>query len=61
MINQTSRNSIKLAKNLPAADINSYHNPVKVKMKFKVKQMKKTKAREQLDLELLQQQEYEKI
>ena len=57
IINQRFRNCIKLAKSLPGADINSYHNPVKVKMKVKLKQMKKTKAREQIDLDLLKQQE----
>ena len=58
MINQRFRNCIKLAKTLPRADINSDHNPVKDKMKVKLKQMKKTKAREQIDLDLLKQQEY---
>ena len=53
MINQRFRNCIKLAKTLPAAAINSDHNPVKVKMKVKLKQMKKTKAREQIYLDLL--------
>ena len=58
MINQRFRNCIKLAKTLPGTDINSDHNPVKFKMKVKLKQMKKTKAREQLYLDLLKQQEY---
>ena len=38
--------------------MNSDHNPVKVKMEVKPKQMKKTKAREEIDLDLLKQQEY---
>ena len=58
MIIQRFRNCVKLAKTLPGDYINSDHNPVKVKMKVKLKQMKKTKAREQIDLDLLNQQEY---
>ena len=37
MINQRFRNCIKLAKTLTGADINSDHNPGKVKMKDKLK------------------------
>ena len=58
MINQRFRNCIKLGKIFTGADINSDHNPVKVKMKVKLKQMRKTKPREQIDLDLLKQQEY---
>ena len=58
MVNERSKNSIKQAKAQPGADINSDHIPVKIKMNLKLKNVRKVKAKEQLELELLKQPEY---
>ena len=58
MVNERFKNSIKQAKAMPRADINSDHIPVKIKMNLKLKNLRKVKVKEQLELELLKQPEY---
>ena len=58
MINERFKNSIKQAKAMPGADINSGHIPVKIMMNLKLKTLRKVKVKEQLELKLLNQPEY---
>ena len=54
MINQTFRNGIKQAKTYSGADINSDHNPVRVKMEIKLKRTNKaTPKKDQLEMNIL--------
>ena len=57
MISQRFKNSVKQAKICPGADINSDHNPVKVKVLIKLKRTRITSNAEQLDLDMLKQEE----
>ena len=55
LISQRFKNSVKQAKACPGADINSDHNPVKVKVLIKLKRTRITSNAEQLDLDMLKQ------
>ena len=55
LISQRFKNSVKQAKTCPGADINSDHNPVKVKVLIKLKRTRITSNAEQLDLDMLKQ------
>ena len=57
MINKIFKNSIKQAKAMPGADINSNHIPIKIMMNLKFKKLRKVKVKEQLELGLLKQPE----
>ena len=57
-MNERFKSSIKQAKAMPGADINSDHTPVKIMTNLKLKSLRKVKVKEQLELELLKQPEY---
>ena len=55
MFNERFRNCIKLAKTYPAADMNSDHNPVVVKINMELRRTNAKKWSEQLEINLLKE------
>ena len=53
LINQRYRNCITQVKICPDADIDSWHNPVTIKIEIKLKQIKKRQSTVHLDLNML--------